>query len=406
VGSSFIPEAWTGFPVEIGGADEFHAAFLNESRTRGCILCCVTGNPVPAAAVTPIRGRMTGTKLKVTVLYDLWEEEPVEVQEEVPAARKHKGPKKRKKKPVKHDREEIFEALEKLGHEPSYHVLNGRLQSLLGLAKCGADLIFNLTESYAGDDTKEMQVTAFLDLLDIPYTGAGPHANMLAQDKSIAKKMFAFHEIQSPYFATAYRGTIDHAHDISFPLIVKPTSEDGSIGIDAAAVVNGVKELMERISYIQTEFDSPALIEEYIEGREIYASILGNGENARALPLVELDLSKLPKGMPRIATQDVKFEKDAEAYKLAKSAIAEDLDEETVTKLSEIAIKAYRAVKLRDYGRIDMRISSKGQVYVIEANPNPWLSSGQEFAMAAKKSGLSYTQMVEEIVDLAMARQA
>jgi len=148
------------------------------------------------------------------------------------------------------------------------------------------------------------------------------------------------------------------------------------------------------------------LIEEYIEGREIYASILGNYENARALPLVELDLSKLPKGMPRIATQDVKFEKDAEVYKLVKSAIAEDLDEETETRLTEIAIKAYRAVRLRDYGRIDMRISSKGEVYVIEANPNPWLSSGQEFAMAAKKSGLSYTQMIEEIVDLAMARHA
>jgi D-alanine-D-alanine ligase len=329
---------------------------------------------------------MTGTKLKITVLYDLWEEEPAAVQEEVPAPRKPKGQKKHKKKPVKHDREEIFEALEKLGHEPSYYVLDGRTQSLLGLAKCGADLVFNLTESYAGDDTKEMQVTAFLDLLDIPYTGAGPHANILAQDKSIAK--------------------IDHAHDISFPLIVKPTSEDGSIGIDAAALVTSVKELMERISYIQTEFDSPALIEEYIEGREIYASILGSYESAHALPLVELDFSKLPKGMPRIASQDVKFDKDTEAYKLTKSAIAEDLDEETVTKLAEIAIKAYRAVKLRDYGRIDMRLSSKGEVYVIEANPNPWLSSGQEFAMAARKSGLSYTQMIGEIVDLAMARQA
>ena len=345
-------------------------------------------------------------KLKVTVLYDLWEEEPAEVQEEVPPPRKRKGKKPtRKKKPVKHDREEIFEALEKLGHEPSYYVLDGRPQSLVGLAKCGADLIFNLTESYAGDDTKEMHVTAFLDLLDIPYTGAGPHANILAQDKSIAKKMFAFYGIQSPWFATAYRGHIDHAHDIAFPLIVKPTSEDGSIGIDAAAVVNSVKELMERVSYIQAEFDSPALIEEYIEGREIYASILGNYENARALPLVELDLSKLPKGVPKIASQDVKFEKDTEAYKLTKSIIAEDLDEEIATKLTETAIKAYRAVKLRDYGRIDMRVSDKGEVYVIEANPNPWLSSGQEFAMAARKSGLSYTQMIEEIVDLAMARQ-
>src|SRR5271168_4271530 len=350
---------------------------------------------------------MAGTKLKVTVLYDLWEEDAVPVEEEVPAPRKRAtGKKKRKKKPVKHDREEVFEALGKLGHEPSYYVLNGRTQSLLSLAKCGANLIFNLTESYAGDNTKEMQVTAFLDILDIPYTGAGPHANMLAQDKSIAKKMFAFHGIQSPSFATAYRGVIDHAHDIGFPLIVKPTSEDGSIGIDAAAVVNSVKELMERVAYIQAEFDSPALIEEYIEGREIYAAILGNYENPQALPLVEMDLSKLPKGMPRIASQEVKFEKDTEAYKLTKSAIAEDLDEETVTRLSEIAIKAYRAVRLRDYGRIDMRISSKGEVYVIEANPNPWLSSGQEFAMAAKKSGLSYSQMIGEIVDLAMARYA
>jgi D-alanine-D-alanine ligase len=349
---------------------------------------------------------MAGTKLKVTVLYDLWEEEPAEVQEEAPAPRKRKGQTKRKKKPVKQDREEIFEALEKLGHEPSYHILDGRPQSLFALAKCGADLVFNLTESYAGDDTKEMHVTAFLDMLEIPYTGAGPHANMLAQDKAIAKKMFAFHGIQSPYFATAYRGTIDHAHDIKFPLIVKPTSEDGSIGIDAASVVTSVKELMERVHYIQTEFDSPALIEEYIEGREIYGAVLGSYENAYALPLVELDLSKLPKGMPKIASQDVKFEKDTEAYKLTKSAIAEDLGEETETKLNEIALKAYRAVKLRDYGRIDMRVTSKGEIYVIEANPNPWLSSGQEFAMAAKKYGLSYTQMISEIVDHAMARQS
>ncbi|HWE83905.1 MAG TPA: hypothetical protein VG267_03105 [Terracidiphilus sp.] len=349
---------------------------------------------------------MSGANLKVTVLYDLWEEQPAEVEEEAPPPRRRKGQKIRKKKPVKHDREEIFEALEKLGHQPSYYVLDGRSQSLVGLAKCGADLIFNLTESYAGDDTKEMHVTAFLDLLDIPYTGAGPHAHILAQDKSIAKKMFAFYGIQSPWFATAWRGVIDHAHDISFPLIVKPTSEDGSIGVDAASVVTSVKELMERLSYIQTEFDSPALIEEYIEGREIYASILGGYENARALPLVELDLSKLPKGMPRIASQDVKFEKDSEAYKLTKSAIAEDLDEETTTRLTDIAVKAYRAVQLRDYGRVDMRVSGKGEIYVIEANPNPWLSSGQEFAMAAKKSGLSYTQMIGEIVDLAMARRA
>ncbi len=336
-----------------------------------------------------------GDPLKVAVLYDVWGEEDTSEPEATQAGRKRK---------VKEDREEIFDALGKLGHEPSYYVLDGRPQSLYGLGKCGADLIFNLTESYAGDDTKEMNVSAYMDLLGIPYTGAGPHAHFLAQDKATAKKMFAFHDIRTPFFATAYRGNIDHAHDVKFPLIVKPQSEDGSIGIDAAAVVTGVKELMERVEYVQNEFDSPALIEEYIEGREIYASVLGSYEKTEVLPLVELDLSKLPRGTPRIASRDVKFETDSKAYKVTKSTIAEDLDEATVQKLSETALAAYRAVKLRDYGRIDMRLTAEGDVYVIEANPNPWLSSKHEFAMAAKKSGRSYTQLIGEIVDMALER--
>jgi D-alanine-D-alanine ligase len=336
-----------------------------------------------------------GDPLKVTVLYDVWGEEDTSEPEATQAGRKRK---------VKEDREEIFDALGKLGHEPSYYVLDGRPQSLYGLGKCGADLVFNLTESYAGDDTKEMNVSAYMDLLGLAYTGAGPHAHFLAQDKATAKKMFAFHQIRTPFFATAYRGNIDHAHDVKFPLIVKPQSEDGSIGIDAAAVVTGVKELMERVEYVQNEFDSPALIEEYIEGREIYASILGSYENTEVLPLVELDLSKLPEGMPKIASRDVKFETDSRAYKLTKSKIAEDLDEATVQKLSDTALAAYRAVKLRDYGRIDMRLTPEGEVFVIEANPNPWLSSKHEFAMAAKKAGRSYTQLIGEIVDMAVER--
>jgi D-alanine-D-alanine ligase len=345
-----------------------------------------------------------GLAMKIAVLYDVWEEEaaPAEPPEPKPPARKKRSRKKAKRE--KEDREEIFEALEKLGHEPFYQVLDGTPQCLNSLAKCESDLIFNLTESFAGDDTKEMHVAAYLDLLGKPYTGAGPHASFLAQDKAIAKKMFAFHGIRTPYFATSYRGSIEHAHDISFPLIVKPLAEDGSIGINANAVVTSVKELMERMESIQNEFDSPAIIEEYIEGREIYAAILGSYESAQALPLVELDFSKLPKGTPRIASYDVKFEKEAEAYKLTKSGVAEDLDEETTTRLTETALAAHRAVKLRDYGRIDMRLSAKGEVYVIEANPNPWLSSKQEFAMAAKASGRSYTQLIGEIVDLAMAR--
>jgi D-alanine-D-alanine ligase len=349
---------------------------------------------------------MSEEKLKIGILYDTWADEAAveAAPEPKPAARK--GKKVRKRRREKEDREEVFEALEKLGHEPFYQLLDGTPQCLQSLAKCGAELIFNLTESFAGDDTKEMNVAAYLDLLEIPYTGAGPHAHVLAQDKAIAKKMFAFHGIRTPFFATAYRGRIDHAHNVEFPLIVKPSSEDGSIGINQDAVVTSVKELMERVQYIQEEFDTPALIEEYIEGREIYAGILGSYEYATALPLVELDFSKLPKGTPRIASYDAKFEKDTEAYKLTKSALAEDLDEETVARLTETALAAYRAVKLRDYGRIDMRLSTKGDVYVIEANPNPWISSQQEFAMAAKASGRSYAQLIGEIVEMALRRQA
>jgi D-alanine-D-alanine ligase len=332
---------------------------------------------------------------KVAVLYDSWEEEP-EAPAEAP-------PRKGRKKKAKHDREEIFAALEKLGFEPAYQIADGRPQSLTAISRCEAELFFNLVESYAGDDTKDMNMAAYLDLLSRPYTGTGPHGLYLAQDKALAKKIFAFHGIRTPYFATSYRGKLDHSHDISFPLIVKPTSEDGSIGIDASSVVASVKELMEKIHDIHEEFDAPALIEEYIEGREIYAAILGN-ESPEALPLVELDLSKLPEGTPRIAGKEVKWEKETEAYKVTKSAPVEGLDEETTQRLSETAVAAYQALKLRDYGRIDMRLTSKGDVYVIEANPNPWLSSGAEFAMAARKAGKSYNQLISEIVELARAR--
>jgi D-alanine-D-alanine ligase len=351
---------------------------------------------------------MSPAKLKIAVLYDIWDEEPAPppvVEEEVKAGKNGKGGKvkrKPKKKP-KEDREEIFEALEKLGHEPFYQVLDGTRQSLISMSRCGADLIFNLTESYAGDDTMDGNIAAYMDLLRIPYTGTGPRGLFLGQDKSVAKKLFQFHGVRTPIFATSYKGMLDHSHDIEFPLIVKPTSEDGSIGIDGDSVVGSVKELMERIHYIHEEFDSPALIEEYIDGREIYAAVLGNS-SPEVLPLIELDLSKLPKGTPRVAGQDVKFNSETDAYKLTKSAPVEDLDEEVVDKLKETAALAYGALKFRDYGRIDMRLNKKKEVYVIEANPNPWLASSQEFAMAAKKSGRTYTQLIGEIVDGAWSR--
>jgi len=334
--------------------------------------------------------------MKVVILYNTFEG-----YEEYPGANIEKTLKNKKKK--KTDIEAIGDALRELGHEPSTLAIDGRPQTLTRVRDDDAELFFNLVESYAGDDTMEMHFAAYLDLIGKRYTGAGPQGSFLAMDKSVAKMIIRHHGLYTPYSAVVNKGRVEYAQDIGFPVIVKPASEDASKGIDATSVVNSVKDLLEKIAYVHEEFDSAVLLEEYIEGREIYAAVLGN-DKPEALPLVELDLSKLPEGMPHIAGYEVKFDVTTEAYKNTKSAPARDLAEELVTSIQQTAVTAFRALKLRDYGRIDLRLGENGRVYVLEANPNPWLDPAAEFTMAAKESGRSYTQMIGEIVDAAMRR--
>jgi D-alanine-D-alanine ligase len=337
------------------------------------------------------------SKLKIVVLYDRM---LVDEAEESSSGDKAPVTRTLDKKEVE---EEVAEALVKLGHEAVMHELDGSQKSLFALARTDCDLVFNLVESFGDDDTADFKIAAFLELIGKKYTGAGTNGLLLAQDKAVAKKIFAFHGIHTPTFAKCYRGRLDFSHDLQFPVIVKPAREDGSIGIEFSAVVNSIRELMERMDWLHANFDSPVLIEEYIEGREMYVGVLGN-DNAAALPVVELDLSKLPEGTPRIAAAEVKWGKGTKAYRDTKSAIATDLSEETVQLLQQTAVAAYQALELRDYGRVDMRLQSDGRVHVIEVNPNPWLSSRAEFAMAARKSGRTYTQLVGELIELAVAR--
>jgi D-alanine-D-alanine ligase len=336
-------------------------------------------------------------KLKVVVIYDR-----VLVDEDETPSTTDKAPVTRTldKKEVE---EEVAETLVKLGHEPVMHEIDGTTKSLMALTRIDCDLVFNLCESFAGDSTADFKIAAFLELLGKRYTGSGSHGLMLAQDKATAKKIFAFHGITTPSFGKFLRGRLDFTHDLDFPVIVKPAREDGSIGIEFSAVVNSIRELAERMDWLHQHFDSPVLVEEYIEGREMYVGVIGN-EKPEALPVIELDLSKLPEGTPRIAGAEVKWGKGTKAYKDTKSAIATDLSEETVAALNQAAISAYQALELRDYGRVDMRLRADGRVHVIEANPNPWLSTRAEFAMAARKSGRTYTELIAEIVELAMAR--
>jgi D-alanine-D-alanine ligase len=338
-------------------------------------------------------------KLHVVVIYDRWD-----VEEDEGAAADDKAPITRTldKKEVE---EEVAETLGKLGHDATLHVLDGSIKSLHALARVDADMIFNLAESFGGNDTADYCIAAYMELLGKHFTGSGSHGLLYGQDKAAAKKILEFHGIHTPVFARSFRGRLDFSHDLAFPVIVKPAREDGSIGIEFSSVVTSIRELMERIDWLHANFDSPVLIEEYVEGREMYVGVMGN-EHPEALPVIELDLSKLPEGRPRIAGAEVKWGKGTRAYRDTKSAIAEGLPDETVATLQQTAIGVYQALELRDYARIDMRLRPDGRVAVIEANPNPWLASKAEFAMAARRSGRNYTQLIEEILDLALARYA
>ena len=336
--------------------------------------------------------------LNILVIYDRWEGS--DGSNGVAGAEKAPLTRTLDKKEVE---DEVAEALVKLGHQATLHVLDGSLKTLHALARIDCDLVFNLAESFAGNDTADYCIAAYLELIDKRFTGSGSHGLLYAQDKGVAKKILEFHGIHTPVFAKSFRGRLDFSHDLQFPVIVKPAREDGSIGIEFSAVVSSIRELMERMDWLHANFDSPVLIEEYIEGREMYVGVIGN-DKPEALPVVELDLSKLPDGTPRIAAAEVKWGKGTKAYRDTKSAVATDLPEETVTALQQTAVAAYQALELRDYGRVDMRLQTDGRVHVIEVNPNPWLSSKAEFAMAARKSGRNYSRLVEEIVELAMAR--
>ena len=335
-------------------------------------------------------------KLNILVIYDRWDEP----EESGGSADRAPLTRTLDKKEVE---DEVVETLGKLGHEASLHVLDGSIKSLHALARIDCDLVFNLAESFAGNDLADYCIAAYLELINKRFTGSGSHGLLYSQDKAAAKKILEFHGIHTPVFARSFRGRLDFSHDLQFPVIVKPAREDGSIGIEFNAVVSSIRELMERIDWLHANFDSPVLIEEYVEGREMYVGVIGN-DNPVALPIVELDLSKLPEGTPRIAGAEVKWGKGTRAYRDTKSAIAEDLSDETVSLLQTTAAAVFQALELRDYARIDMRLRPDGRVAVIEANANPWLASKAEFPMACRKSGRNYTQLIEEIVELALGR--
>lgn len=340
-------------------------------------------------------------KMKITVLYDAADANlkppPVEGKPDKPI--------------LVH--EQIADVLQKKGHQITFLPADPKVRALaVQLEKDTSDVIFNVCESLNHEGQHERHVASLLELLGKPFTGSTALGLSLAKDKGLAKKLFAFQGLPYPKFAIVDYGKVHWSEDLQFPLFVKPLNEDASVGIDAKAVVHSVKELLERISYIHTEIKTSALIEEYIDGREIYVAVLGN-DKPMALPIVEWDFSKLSPGTPRFATAEAKWNEDSDAFN-APEICPTDIPPDVYKKIQDTAVAAYRALQLRGYGRVDFRLrgppasapDAGWDFFIIEVNPNPYLEKKAEVALAARRHGMSYPQLIEYIVEQAVSARA
>ena len=301
---------------------------------------------------------------------------------------------------------QVAEALEKRGHKVQAVAVTKRIHNVVAaIEKDKSDVIFNLCEAIASSPQHEHNVVGLLELFQKTFTGCGSAGWLLAGDKALCKKILQFHGIRFPRFCTVDKGKVEWSDELEFPLIVKPLNEDASIGIDKGSVVDNVKDLLERISYIHEQFKSTALVEEYIEGREIYVGVLGNDE-PEALPIIEWDFSHVKDG-PKIAGTEAKWDRDSEGYK-SPVIFPDDIPADVVHGIKDSAVMAFQALRLSGYARVDMRLGKRSGAWdypIIEVNPNCWLEKRGEFAAAARKHGLAYPDLLEKIVELGIQRR-
>jgi D-alanine-D-alanine ligase len=303
--------------------------------------------------------------------------------------------------------DQVAAALDDLGHHVSILGVHDDLGRLVyELRTRRPELVFNLMEMFGDNLLGDVGVAGALDLLGIPYTGAGPGELYLRQDKALAKKLLAFEGILYPRFAVFARdaGFETGGGNLRMPLFVKPLRGDASIGVDGDSLVHDASSLMRRVLAIHEQVNDAALAEEYIAGRELYVGIVGNQE-PQALPVVEMDFSKLPAGAPRVVGRAAKFEPGSAEFAGTRAVVAV-LPDELRARVHEVALAAYRALRVRDYGRVDLRLTDSGDAYVIDVNASCYLEREGELALAASAAGIEYRQLVQRIVDHAVARSA
>ncbi|RKY05019.1 MAG: hypothetical protein DRP56_09390 [Planctomycetota bacterium] len=299
----------------------------------------------------------------------------------------------------------VVEALRHLGHRVSVIGVFDNIESIIGdLKEIQPDLVFNLTEQYYGERCWDKNITAVLELLRIPYTGTGTTGLMLCRDKRLCKELLGLHKVHVPNFISLpWNHTIRIPKKVHFPLVVKPALTDGSEGISNASLVSTKEALVERTNFIHERWQQDVIAEEYIEGRELYVTVLGN-KRLKVFPARECLFDFDDDKGPSLATYRVKWNDKYREQWGIDFGFAE-LDEETERQISRTCKRVFRTLHLRDYARIDLRLRPDGKIYILEANPNPDLAFGEEVAEAAEKAGCTYENLIAQIISQTLKRK-
>jgi len=297
---------------------------------------------------------------------------------------------------------DVIETLREVGHEVQVLGIDDELGAIRQTAAAfKPQIVFNLMEAFAGVTTFDQNVVSYLELLRLAYTGCNPRGLIMARDKALSKKLLAYHRIPVPDFMVVRVGRKPALPSrLPFPLIVKSLFFEASSGISQASVVESPEQLARRVAFIHESLGTAAIVERFIDGRELYVGVVGN-ERLDVLPVWEMSFANMPDNRWKIATERVKWStKYQKRHKIMTAAA--DLDPAVAERIRHIAKRAYRALDLSGYARIDMRLEDSGRVYVLEANPNPNLAYGEDLAESAEHGGLPYERLLSKIIALGL----
>lgn len=297
----------------------------------------------------------------------------------------------------------VLEALRSLGHTTEHLAIFDNLDLLQQKVQSfEPDLIFNLADQFKNNRAFDQNIVSFLEMQGLPFTGCSSTGLTLCKHKGISKKILGYHRIHVPEFVTIARGKrIARPPRLKFPVLVKPLKEEASLGISQASFVETDDQFKERVQFIHEKFDSDAIAEEYIEGRELYVSTLGN-HRLQVLPIRELIFKEVPPDEPKIATYRAKWDEEYRKRWGLQNQFAEALDPALVKSIEQTCKRIYHLLTIDGYARVDLRVTANNEVYFIEANPNPILAADEDFAQSALKANLSYPQLIERIVRLGL----